>query len=260
MEDVDELRRLALASGFSGVDWTFKLETLPGTALEVTRFLRDMVKLEPLEVRYHCAFTGIDMGDRDEGRALAAVDTFRHACELVSRARGRYVTLHIGLGRQETSGLHWDRSVTSLRELVDFARHLGVTVCLENLASGWSSRPELFEKLIRKSGAAMTLDIGHAFVSPSVECQWYDFEDFVSPQADRVINAHVYHEERNGKHVAPGSTDDIASRLDLLTSVGCRWWVLELRETQPLMETLDVVRRYLDDATRADGAGLRGRA
>lgn len=258
MEDVDELKHLALGCGFSGVDWTFKLESLPRTPLDEARFLRSIEKLDPLEVRYHCAFTGIDMGDEDPGRASSAFETFTRTCELVSKVGGRYITLHIGLGRSKTSGLIWERSIRSLRELVDFARDLGITICLENLATGWSSRPELFEKLVRKSGAAVTLDIGHAFVSPSVECELYAFEDFVAPQADRVMNAHVYHEEREGKHVPPASPEDFASRLDLLTAIGCRWWVLELRELAPLLKTVEVMRRYLDGAfpTVAAGPGL----
>jgi hypothetical protein len=121
-------------------------------------------------------------------------------------------------------------------------------VCLENLASGWSSRPELFEKLVRKSKAAVTLDIGHARMSPSVQSQRFDLEDFVTPHLRRVLNAHIYHEERNDRHTAPESLADLEDRLHLLTCLPCDWWVLELREEKALLETLRVVREFLGDA------------
>jgi len=165
---------------------------------------------------------------------------------LVSGLDGKFMTVHLGLGRESYDQLCWERSVGSLADLVDFAEDLGIRVCLENLASGWSSRPELFERLVRKSNAGVTLDIGHARVSPSVLSQHYEFEDFVSPHHERVCNAHVYHEERDDGHAAPESLDDMQERLQLLHSLPCDWWVLELRDQNSLFSTLGVVREFFD--------------
>lgn len=43
---------------------------------------------------------------------------------------------------------------------------LGPKLCIENLAWGWTSRPDLFEKLLRLSGVWATLNVGHARGSP----------------------------------------------------------------------------------------------
>ena len=137
--------------------------------------------------------------------------------------------------------------MSALSELVTYAESLGIRLCLENLAAGWSSRPQLFEKLIRKTGAGITLDIGHARVCESVQCQIYELEDFISPYPERVLNAHIYHEETDHCHVAPTCVDDLRARLDLLSSLPCEWWVLELREERPLIATLAVVRQYLKE-------------
>ena len=201
--DVDELKQTALTHGFSGVDWTLRLEDLPDNDLEESRLRRSIARLYPLEIRYHCAFNGIDLGDEDPGAAAAARDVLGRACRLVSKLDGRFMTIHLGLGRESCDGLSWGRSVTALGDLVSLAQGLGVCICLENLASGWSSRPELFEKLVRKSNAGVTLDIGHARMSPSVQTQRFAFEDFISPHYERVFNAHVYHEEvDSGAHRA----------------------------------------------------------
>lgn len=249
IEDVDTLKDLASRNGFEGVDWTFTLESLPRTAHQEQALRERIARLHPLEVRYHCAFREADPGDMDASRATDAQEILRSACRLVSRLRGKYMTIHMGLGRDSMENLHWERTLACLRNLVAYGRGLGVVVCLENLADGWSSRPELFERLIRKSGAGVTIDIGHARVCPSVECRYYSFEDFVLPHENRVFNAHIYHEERNDKHLPPGQVRDVAERLELLMGLPCDWWVLELREEAPLMATLEIIREFFQSRT-----------
>jgi sugar phosphate isomerase/epimerase len=244
--DVEKLRQTALAHRFSGVDWTFKLQDLPTNDIDELRLIKRISRLHPIEVRYHCAFEGIDLGDAAPAEAEAAMEIFRSACRLVSKVDGRFMTVHVGLGRNSSLDLSWERSVAALADLVNYADGLGVCVCLENLACGWSSRPELFEKLVRKSRAGVSLDIGHARVSPSVESQHYAFEDFVLPHHDRVLNAHVYHEEREDGHLPPEKLDDLIERLNLLRCLSCDWWVLELREESALLSTLKIVRQFLD--------------
>ncbi len=246
--DIDDTRRFALMHGFSGVDWTLKVEDLPENPLSELRLMRKISGLSPLEVRFHCAFREVDLGDGDPERSRAAMDLFRKACRLVHDVGGRYLTIHLGLGRLAMNVLSWERTLKALADFVDFAGGLGIRVCLENLASGWSSRPELFEKLIRKSGACVTLDIGHARVAHSVETQHYSVEDFVLPHQDKVFNAHIYHEERDDRHLPPGCLADVEDRLHLLSTLPCDWWVLELREEEALLQTLRVVNEYFQSA------------
>jgi sugar phosphate isomerase/epimerase len=246
ISDASLLKGFALTNGFSGVDWTFKVEDLPRTPWDETRLLKKIARLRPLEVRYHCAFKGIDLGDVRSEEAERAMKIFRDVCRLVGKLDGRYVTIHVGLGRDSTKGLSWERSLTALADLVNYGKSLGITICLENLAWGWSSRPELFEKFIRKSRAGVTVDIGHARVSPSVQSQHYAFEDFVAPHQEKIFNAHIYHEEWEDGHTPPQRLDDIRDRLQILTSLPCNWWVLELREQGALLTTLEMVRDYLD--------------
>lgn len=243
--DVEKLRRTVVSLGFEGVDWTFTLEDLPRDSGDESRLLSRISRLFPLEVRYHCAFKGVDLGDADHRKARESMEVFRRACRMVSRLEGRFVTIHMGLGRSSMNGLVWERSLEALTALVDYAGEFGVCVCLENLATGWSSRPELFERLVRKSGAGITLDIGHALVSPSIESQSYSFEDFALPNMERVFNAHIYHEERDGRHFPPEDLSDICERLNLVSCLPCDWWVLELRNEKALGATHEVVREFI---------------
>jgi len=243
--DVKELRRFALHHGFEGMDWSFDLGTVPRSPAEVSSFGRTISHLHPLEVRYHCPFERTDLGDDEEEAAEKASKIYRRICRLLSNIGGRFVTIHVGLGLDSTTDLSWDRTLKSLTELVDYADNLGIRLCLENLGWGWTSRPQLFEKLIRRTNTWATLDIGHARISPHVVNQHFRLEDFVTPQAERFLNAHIYHEEAKNRHLSPPDLPAIEDRLRLLTKLPrCDWWVLELREERALLETLAVVREF----------------
>ena len=191
ISDTNKLGEFARHHGFSGIDYSFNVQNLPRTPALESRWIQEIASLEPLEIRYHCPFERVDLGHDDIEKAHEAEMLFRRIIRLISKAGGRYVTIHIGLGHESTEPLSWDTTMEKLRRLVHYGRTMQVTVCLENLAWGWTSRPNLFEKLIRASGAAVTFDIGHAHACESVRSHHYALEDFVTPHSDRVFNAHI---------------------------------------------------------------------
>lgn len=256
ISDAKSLKAFALDHQFDGIDWSFNQENLPKNPAEESALVRTIGGLQPLEIRYHCAFSRTDLGHVDTDKAKEAMIVFRRVCRIISKLGGKILTIHVGLGRNSTSNLSWNRTIEGLAELVRFANGLGVRLCLENLALGWTSRPELYEKLIRKSSAWATLDIGHARVSPYVMTQHYELEDFVDPQPDRFLNAHIYHEEVDNLHLPAQKLPEIRDRLQLLAGLNsCDWWVLELREEQALLQTLAVVREFL----KKEEQGMIGR-
>lgn len=246
-DDIKQLKKFALDNGFSGVDWSFNMEKLPTSPLEETRWVDHLSGLNPLEVRYHCPFMKVDLGHEDSSNVLSALELFHRVIRLISKTNGRFLTLHVGLGHDTTHILSWERTITNLRSLVQYGADRGVKVCLENLAWGWTSKPNLFEKLIRRTGAGMTFDIGHAQACESVNNQYFSPEDFVSPHPDRVHNAHIYHTEISGKgHVPPDRIEDIKERLDILRKTVCLWWVIEIREVQKLLWTKQIIDDYIE--------------
>ncbi|SHE96248.1 Sugar phosphate isomerase/epimerase [Desulfacinum infernum DSM 9756] len=262
VDDVEVLRHLAMELGAEGIDWSFRPHTLPRTPLEQTRLARTLARLEPLEIRYHAALPHVDPGDRDPNRAQAALSVLERLCRVTAGLGGRVLTIHVGLGRSTTQDLSWHRTLENLNRLNETARNLGLRLCLENLAWGWTSRPDLYEKMLRKTGLWATLDIGHAAVSPSITSQQFELEDLVSPQPDRILNAHVYHLEVEDHHIPPEDPADLSPRLDLLAALPfCDWWVLELRDALSVRKAHGVVRRYLDErrqeAPKSQGVFLR---
>ena len=253
------LRQFALSHGFDGVDWTFSPANLPRTRMEERTLVKTISSLHPLEVRYHCFFTNTDLGDLNVEKAKDATRLFRHLCRLVSRLGGSRITVHVGLGRNSSSGLSWQRTIEGLADLTHLAGDLGLRLCVENLARGWTSRPDLFEKFLRKTGCWATLDIGHARGSAVVRSRSNRVEDFVLPHPERFLNAHVYHEETMDGHLPPATLTDIEDRLRLLRRLPfCDWWVLELREERALLQTLNMVREFL--CSEPLSADIRGAA
>lgn len=247
LPDHKTLKRFALENGFDGVDWSFEIGEFPLKPADESKWVKGLRELAPLDIRYHCPFKKVDIGHESPDRAKAAANLFRRIIHLTARAGGRYLTLHVGLGHDTTQILSWQRTVENLRELVRFGAERNVTVCLENLAVGWTSKPNLFEKLIRKTGAGVTLDIGHAFVCESVLTQYYGVEDFLSPHGGRVFNAHVYHAEIPGVgHKPPDRLEDLDQRLRMLMSAKCDWWTLELREIRGLLQTKKIVDEFFE--------------
>lgn len=251
--EIDKLGAFARQHGFSGIDYSFDLENLPQTPAMEAEWVKEIASLEPFEVRYHCPFERVDLGHDDPAKAEEAEALFRRVIRLISKAGGRYVTIHIGLGHDSTEPLSWETTIDKLRRLVNYGRTMRVEVCLENLAWGWTSKPNLFEKLIRLSGAAVTLDIGHAHACESVQSRQYTAEDFISPHEDRVRNAHIYHTEiLDIGHIAPEKREDIEDRLSLLKKTGCDWWVIEIREGGKLLRVRKIVDEYLTQAGAPD--------
>lgn len=246
IQGVEELGEFARQHEFTGIDYSFDLSNLPRTPALEAGWVKKIASLEPLEVRYHCPFERVDLGHDDPKKAEEAEVLFRRIIRLISKAGGKYVTIHIGLGHDSTEPLSWETTVEKLRRLVNYGRTMRVQVCLENLAWGWTSKPNLFEKLIRRSGAAVTLDIGHAHACDSVQSKQYAVEDFVSPHTEKVCNAHIYHTEiLDIGHIGPERREDIEDRLSLLRAIGCDWWVIEIREGKQLLHARKIVDEYL---------------
>lgn len=257
LSEADRLRELALDLGLQGIDWTLPAAAVGRGPRAEAELARELAGLSPLEVRFHLAFPGVDLGAEDPEEVRQAQRLYREACRLISKVGGRYVTIHVaGLGRESSADLSWPTAVGALTELVQFAHRLRLRLCVENLAWGWSSRPRLYEKLLRLSGAFGTLDVGHAQVSPAVISGGWRIQDFIAPHPDRILQAHVYHEETEAGHQPPANLAQIESRLRLLESLPlCTWWVLELHNEPALRQTRAIVEEYFQLRANEQGSG-----
>ncbi len=246
VSDVTELKRFAKHHGFAGIDWTITHDDMPVGVREEKAFVKKMEFLSPLEVRYHLYLKNVEIGNPDSRAAVKDMVDIMRAIRLVGLCGGRCITGHIGLMKERIRPVSWQRTLEDLLELVRYAKSLGIRLCLENLPWGWTSRPNLFEKILRKTGCWGTIDIGHATASECVRHFVYEIADFVTPHPHRFLNAHIYHQELDNSHIPPGCVDDLFDRLNLLLSLPlCNWWVLEMRSEEGVLQTLRVVQDFL---------------
>jgi sugar phosphate isomerase/epimerase len=253
IQDPAVLKQFAIENSFSGIDWSFDLSKLPASPSEESAWALIQKNLYPLEVRYHCPFARVDIGHENPDVQKKSIALFKRIIRQVSKAAGKYLTIHVGLGHDTTKILSWESTIQNLQELVQFGNEAGVTVCLENLAWGWTSRPNLFEKIVRRTGVAVTIDIGHADACESVQSQQFSIKDFISPHLGKVVNAHIYHTEHPELgHIPPKAYEDIAGRLEILTRSACTWWVIELRDADSLLATKPFVEKFLNESRQAE--------
>ena len=196
-------------------------------------------------VRYHGFFPRHEFAHADAATAELAVQVHLLALEAMQGRGEQVITLHIGLNPEVPLDLV--RAVTNLSRLVERGRELGITVCLENLRRGPTSDPETVVEWARKSGAMITLDVGHA-----VSCQRaQDGEltplDFVDAFADRLREAHMYERETD-RHHAPQDMIVLGPIVDGLMDTQCRWWTIELDDLDEALATrtllVDALERF----------------
>lgn len=244
--DVVRLKSFVMDLGFHGVDMTLRLEDLPTTRAGEAHFRGASLRLAPFEVRYHLYFPGFELGHTDPDRAAAAKRIHHRALDLIAEAAGRHATVHAGLARESIEDVSFGRTISGLRELEAHARALGIRVAVENLIHGFTGDPARYAELIRATNCRGTLDVGHARMCEAVTSGQSDASDFARPHPERIVNAHIYHEEDESGHSAPRDIADIEDRLHLLQRLPlCDWWVIELREEAPLVRTLALVGEFL---------------
>jgi len=248
-QDAEKLAEFATANGFSGIDWS--LDPL----LPENEFLSLMRSLSGFQVRYHCRFFGVDLAYTDQ-RGHDSLDLLMRTVEQISKAGGTHMTVHSGLGNPTGEGIDVSHAIDNLAVLAAYGRSNGVAVCIENLTTPLTNDPKLFRRLVRESGAHVTVDIGHAHAVRHLHPLDDVFRGYVLPHRDRVLNAHVYHTELDGYgHVPPGSLSDIAGRLDLLALAdACDWWVIELVNPSEVLRTRDLLQSYLDSRSLQSSA------
>lgn len=239
-EDAARLADFARKLDFKGVEWS-----VDPYATDID-LLKQIDLLHDFEVRFHMRWPGIEFAYADN-RSEAAMDLYRRKLELIAVLGGRYATIHLGLKRIDCRDLDWRKAIENLASLVAFGDELGVTVCLENIIAGWTGKPELFEQIIRQTGAGVTLDIGHAHVCQMNQPEENIYEQLTQPNRENIFGAHIYHTEISGVgHIVPENVLQIRKRLSLLNSLpNCKWWLIELSKPNEILRTRRICRDFL---------------
>jgi sugar phosphate isomerase/epimerase len=143
-------------------------------------------------------------------RRIEAMDELKRAIDIAEELPFPRMIFHMG-GTRETADLRKrDAAFSSLEHLILHAKHVGVTICVENTTSEMGDPAYLraFYDETRLTGLRFNFDIGHAHLADGPE------EDRVrkgfEPLRDLVVGAHIHdnHGEKD-EHLPPydGSID-----------------------------------------------------
>jgi sugar phosphate isomerase/epimerase len=195
-------------------------------------------------------------------RRIEAMDELKRAIDVAEELPFSRMIFHMGGSRETADPRKRDAAFSSLEHLILHAKHVGVTICVENTTSemGAPSYLRSFIEETRLSGLRINFDIGHAHLADGEE-ENRVAEGF-EPVREFVASAHIHdnHGEKD-EHLPPyEGTIDWEAAVKLLKTVpeiGANLpLMLELKEkigpeAPTAQQQLDAARRSLDKLEEA---------
>ena len=203
-----------------------------------------------IPIRHHGFFPGHEIGARDREHADHAMCLHRAALNAMHGYGDQVITLHIAL----THGIQIDsgRVVENLSHLVEYGQNMGITVSIENLRRGPSSHPEQIVEWAQKSGAMITLDLGHAVSNQRVIDGEFTVHDMIESFEERLVEVHFY-EKESDRHYAPDDMTILGPIVDRLLETDCSWWTIELDDYDDILRTRILVLEQFANNFRPRG-------
>ena len=143
-------------------------------------------------------------------RRIEAMDEFKRAIDVAEELAFPRMVLHMGGSREAADPRKRDAAFSTLEHLVLHAKHVGVTLCVENTTSEMG-QPEYLRAFVdetRLTGLRFNFDIGHAHLSDGEEAG--RIAKAFEPMRELVASVHLHdnHGEKD-EHLPPydGSID-----------------------------------------------------
>jgi sugar phosphate isomerase/epimerase len=137
-------------------------------------------------------------------RRIEAMDELKRVIDVAEDLPFSRLILHMGGSRETADPRKRDAAFSSLEHLVLHARHVGVTIAVENTTSEMGDPFYLrsFVDETRLNGLKFNFDIGHAHLADGPENE--RIEKAFAPLRELVVSAHIHdnHGEKD-EHLAP---------------------------------------------------------
>jgi sugar phosphate isomerase/epimerase len=178
--------------------------------------------------------TPLSICEVERVRRIEAMDELKRAIDVAEELPFPRMVFHMGSSRETADPRKRDAAFSSLEHLILHARHVGVTICVENTTSEMGDPGYLraFVDETRLTGLRFNFDIGHAHLSDFPEVE--RVEKSFSPLRDLVSSIHLHdnHGEKD-EHLPPfDGTIDWPAAIKTLQSAPQTSFplVLELKE------------------------------
>src|SRR5579863_9565683 len=178
--------------------------------------------------------TPLSITEVERVRRIEAMDELKRVIDVAEDLPYSRLILHMGGPRETADPRKRDAAFSSLEHLILHARHVGVTICVENTTSEMGDPAYLraFVDETRLTGLRFNFDIGHAHLADGPEDE--RIEKGFAPMRDLVASVHLHdnHGEKD-EHLPPyDGTIDWSTAIPLLKSAPVENIpiVLELKE------------------------------
>jgi sugar phosphate isomerase/epimerase len=199
-----EFLALVHGAGFQAIELFASRGHFDYTVAQEVRGMAHILADNRLQLASLHAPTSRDFGPNREGgtplsitevervRRIEAMDELKRAIDVAEDLPFSRMILHMGGHRDTADPRRRDAAFSSLEHLVLHAKHVGVTICVENTTSEMGSPAYLraFVEETRLTGLRFNFDIGHAHLAdgPAEERVAASFE----AMRDHIVSAHIH--------------------------------------------------------------------
>jgi sugar phosphate isomerase/epimerase len=164
--------------------------------------------------------TPLSITEVERVRRIEAMDELKRVIDVAEDLPYSRLILHMGGSRETADPRKRDAAFSSLEHLVLHARHVGVTIAVENTTSEMGDPAYLraFVDETRLTGLRFNFDIGHAHLADGPEAE--RIEKGFAPLRELAVSAHIHdnHGEKD-EHLPPyDGTIDWESAVNILKS------------------------------------------
>jgi len=228
----DDMLEIVKNTEFHAIEWDLDYIPIPLSS-QRRRQLRE--KLEKLEIslRYHLPHSTCDVGSKSSKVRKISEKYLQLNLELIAGLGANFAVLHFGQYEEKEIP-----TLTSLDSVIEMASKYGITIAIENLPFGPTSRPELLKRIVSESGAELALDVGHAKKINALQ-------DFLSLLSSRITHVHFYGFEDDSYNHRPFLSDiDALNTASFIRGKSqAEWWTFEMSTLDDCIHLLDIFKR-----------------
>jgi sugar phosphate isomerase/epimerase len=191
----------------------------------------------------------------------ASADELKHCLEVFAILGASWMNLH-----PDNTAPFYDRrfviekNLQTIREILPFAKDLGMGLMIENLPGGFNNRNQLAELLDPVPELGLHLDIGHA----NLQTAYNTSQELLASYGQRLRHVHL-HDNKGGSadlHLPLGAGNlDARQQICALQAAGYDGTItLEVftSDRQHLVYSRDVLRRLWDECAERRPVHVRG--
>ena len=230
--DPEHLADVARHLGVEGIEWRLDVLRVPVAAKAREAFFA-RIMTTGLAARYHAPYTDLEVAHKNASLARQSLAVLRSYLEALPADGEPVFTLHVGSKGIPIEELSWDHAVGNLRTLVQVGAARGITVAVENLATGWTADPWAMGELCTRSGARITFDLGHCLASEAVQKEAKRVTEILDSLGKFIVQGHIYGVELpDGRHAAWRDLEAVKPALRHLAQFPSFWWILDVDEVR----------------------------